>query len=127
MLCRLILGLLLAAMVLALAACGGGSGATAVQVTLTDFKLESSASTFSTGTPYRFVIENRGATSHEWTVMPAGEKDHHKALTGVTADKLLVGAKVTQEFIFKQPGTYEFACHLAGHYEAGMSLRITVQ
>jgi len=37
------------------------------------------------------------------------------------------GTIVTREFTFTQTGDFEFACHVSGHYEAGMLLPITVQ
>jgi len=47
---------------LVLAACGGAALATGkpvnVQVTLTDFKINSSLTTFTTGVPYHFVVTN---------------------------------------------------------------------
>jgi uncharacterized cupredoxin-like copper-binding protein len=36
------------------------------------------------------------------------------------------GTTVTREFTFTQTGDFEFACHVSGHYEAGMLLPITV-
>lgn len=48
----------------ALAACGGSAAATSnkpveVQVTLTEMKIESSLTEFSTGVPYHFVVTNK--------------------------------------------------------------------
>jgi hypothetical protein len=59
-----------------LAACGGGGNAASggspvqVQVTLTDFKIDSSLTTFSVGVPYHFVVTNKGAVAHEFVIMP---------------------------------------------------------
>lgn len=127
MIYRRLFGSLLAAMVMVLTACAGGGGGTEVQVTLSDFKVESSASTFSTSTPYRFAIQNKGATSHTWDVIPQGQPDHTKALMMVSEDKLPAGGKFIQEFTFTKAGTYELACLVPDHYEAGMGLKITVQ
>ncbi len=123
----------LAAVALLLVSCAGSaSGATAnspsqVQVTLTEFKFDSSLTTFAVNTPYHFVIKNAGTTAHEWMIMPRGETDVSKALVKVGQDQLTPGATVTEDFTFTKPGDYEVACHMPGHYEAGMKLDITVK
>ena len=124
----------LAVMALVMSACAGSaSGAAAnnssaqVQVTLSEFKFDSSLTTFAVNTPYHFVIKNAGTVAHEWMIMPRGETDVSKALVKVGQDQLTAGATVTQDFTFTKPGDYEFACHMPGHYEAGMKLIITVK
>lgn len=118
---------------LLLASCAGpASGAAAnsstqVQISLSEFKFESSLTTFAVNTPYHFVIKNVGTVAHEWMIMPKGETDVSKALVTVGQDQLTPGATVTQDFTFTKPGEYEFACHIAGHYEAGMKLAIVVK
>ena len=118
---------------LTLAACASSaSGAAAntpapVQISLSEFKVDSSLTTFAVNTPYHFVIKNAGTVAHEWMIMPRGETDASKALIAVGQDKLPAGATVTQDYTFTQPGDYELACHLAGHYEAGMKLDIVVK
>jgi uncharacterized cupredoxin-like copper-binding protein len=120
------------AVILLVGACGSASGQsngspTEVQLTLSEFKIESPQITFTTGTPYRFVIKNEGTIPHNWAIMPRGETDESQALINVGEDQLPPGATVTREFTFTQTGDFEFACHLPGHYEAGMLLPITVQ
>lgn len=120
------------AVVLLVSACGSASGQsganpTEVQITLSEFKIESSQTTFTTGTPYRFVIKNEGSVAHDWAIMPRGGTDTSQALVQVDEDELPPGATVTQEFTFTESGDWEFACHVPGHYEAGMLLPITVQ
>ncbi len=122
----------LLAVALLVGACGSAGGQssgnpTEVQVTLSEFKIESPQTTFETGTPYRFAIKNEGTISHDWAIMPRGGTDTSQALVQVDEDELPPGATVTQEFTFTQAGDFEFACHVAGHYEAGMLLPITVQ
>jgi uncharacterized cupredoxin-like copper-binding protein len=120
------------AVMLLVGACGSASGQsnsspTEVQVALSEFKIDSSQTTFTTGTPYRFVIKNEGTVPHNWAIMPRGETDESQALISVGADQLPPGATVTRDYTFTQTGDWEFACHLPGHYEAGMFLHITVQ
>ena len=122
----------LVAVALLVAACGSsggqsGSSPTEVQISLSEFKIESSQTSFKTGTLYRFVIKNEGTISHAWAIMSRGETDTSRALIQIGQSQLPPGTTVTQEYTFTQPGDFEFACHVPGHYEAGMLLPITVQ
>jgi len=122
-----------------LAACGGGGasgGATTVTVTLTDFTITSSLTTFSTGVPYHFVVANKGAVAHEFAIMPPEQGTQGSetqlpstALAGIKGSDLAAGATKTLDYTFTQApaGGLEFACHLPGHYEAGMHTPITVK
>jgi uncharacterized cupredoxin-like copper-binding protein len=124
-----------------LAACGSGAAASNspvnVQVTLTDFKIDASLTTFSTGVPYHFVVTNKGAVNHEFMIMPPtqGETDTETAmpkpaLAGILGKDLTPGATKTLDYTFTQAapaGSLEFACHLPGHYDAGMHLPIVVK
>ena len=122
-----------AVVALLLASCASSASGAAVnspaqvQVTLTEFKVDSPLTTFAVNTPYHFVIKNAGTVAHEWMIMPRGETDVSKALVKVGQDQLTAGATVTQDFTFTKPGDYEFACHMPGHYEAGMKLDIVVK
>ena len=131
---------LMVLVVAVLAACGGGGaasgGATQVQVTLTDFKIDSSLTTFSTGVPYHFVVTNKGAVAHEFVIMPPEQAAQSSeaqlpstALAGIAGKDLAAGATKTLDYTFTQApaGGLEFACHLPGHYEAGMHTPITVK
>ena len=123
---------LLVAGILAVVACDRGegtspTGAQEVKVTLTDFKFAASTTAFSPGVTYKLVVTSDGRVPHELMIMPQGEKHHHMALLDIEQDELGPGASASREFKFAQPGSFEFACHLPGHYEAGMVLPITVK
>jgi uncharacterized cupredoxin-like copper-binding protein len=123
-----------------LAACGGGAasgGPVQVQVTLTDFKIDSSLTAFSVGVPYHFVVTNKGAVAHEFVIMPPEQGAQGSetqlpstALAGIMGKDLAAGATKTLDYTFTQAAPasgLEFACHLPGHYEAGMHTPITVK
>lgn len=111
-----------------------------VMISLTEFGIQSDLTSFVAGHSYRFVITNNGALNHEFTIIPPGEgdgmgmEDHDMgsmsaAFLHVAQDQLKPGSVVTIDYVFRQPassGELEFACHLAGHYEAGMKLPVTV-
>lgn len=121
-----------------LAACapsGGGGKATDVKITLTDFKIESSLTTFSVGVPYHFTIVNNGSVAHEFVIMPpadpaSADAARAKALLVVGQNDLQAGATKTVDYTFTAAapdGTLEMACHITGHYESGMHLPIVVK
>jgi uncharacterized cupredoxin-like copper-binding protein len=123
---------------LALAACGGSSSTSNnpvnVQVTLSDFKIDSSLTTFKVGVPYHFTVINHGAAAHQMAIMPPTNAQltiaqvKQMALAGIT-DGINPGATQTFDYTFTKEypaGSLEFACHLPGHYEAGMHTPIVV-
>ena len=104
-----------------------------VTVTLTDFKIASDLTQFKVGVPYHFVVINKGATEHELMIAPpmtAGmtlEQIDDAQL--FEAPDIEVGQTKTVDYLFKASalnGTWEFACHEPGHYEAGMKLPETI-
>lgn len=137
---------LLATFVGLLAACSSAQasskgGPVDVQIKLSEMKIESSLTTFSMGVPYRFVVTNAGALSHEIMITPTTisgemissmsmEQLDQMALARIDADDLSPGATKTFDYTFTKPapaGMLEFACYVPGHYEAGMRAAITVQ
>ncbi len=132
-----IISVILLAAVL-LAACGGGggnTGATTVNITLSDFQIASSLTSFKVGVPYHFVVKNTASMSHEIWIDPVDpnltpDTAKSEALAGLGPDVLTAGATKSFDYTFTKAypaGTYEFACHLPGHYELGMHVGITVQ
>jgi uncharacterized cupredoxin-like copper-binding protein len=123
-----------------LMACGGSTAPAAqapveVQMSLSEFKLESSLTNFTPGVPYHFVVTNKGKVNHELMIMPSVmsmgqsmEEMDKMALARIRQEDLPPGATKTVDYTFTKAGEkLELACHLAGHYEAGMMLPIAVQ
>jgi uncharacterized cupredoxin-like copper-binding protein len=84
------------------------------------------------GTRVRFVVVNGDPIHHELIVGPpdvharhaAGTEAEHPSIPGeVSVDPN--GTAVTT-FRFDEAGTFEYACHLPGHYEHGMHGEIEV-
>lgn len=112
------------------------SGATEVDITLTDNTIQSSLTSFKVGVPYRFVIINNGTHVHNFNINPpvaqAGSEDAAlaQALLVVPQDKLPVGGGTTVEYTFPASAagqTLEMSCLIRRHYEAGMRLAIEVK
>lgn len=120
-----------------LAACGDNAptpDAAAAELTMeaAEFRFAPAPSALTARTPYRFVVRNTGAVAHEWVVTPTSadahaHDAHGDALSAIGSADLGPGASATRELSFPAPGSYEVACHLPGHYEAGMRLTLTVQ
>jgi uncharacterized cupredoxin-like copper-binding protein len=138
---KLQLSLATFALFLLLSACQPQAAQT-IEITLTEFGIQSPLTTFQAGQPYRFVITNAGALNHEFTIMPPMSADAGTSMEGhsmehmagallhVGEDELTPGGVVTVEFTFSEAtnlGEIEFACHLPGHYEAGMFIPISVE
>lgn len=135
---------------LLLAACSGSTAAgpsasagpsapadpVVVHVTGTEFAIESDRTAFQVGVPYEFEVTNEGTIAHEVMLMPvmSGEgmdmEQMDKVALGIAEEEDLVpGATVDFTVTFDEGdvgGSLEFACHVPGHYEAGMHLPITV-
>ena len=127
--------------VLFLTACGAQGNSNNVTIALTEFGIESSQTYFEVGVPYHFIVTNNGAVEHEIMLMAPLTEDQMKmnmdmaemdkmALAHVEASDLQPGSTAEFDYTFTEPapaGSLEFACHIPGHYEAGMELPITVK
>jgi uncharacterized cupredoxin-like copper-binding protein len=87
------------------------------------------------GQTVRLVMTNTGAVLHELVIGTKPELEAHAALMlkfpGMEHDEPYmahVPAGKTAEIIwtFNRPGNFDFACLIAGHYQAGMVGRIAV-
>ena len=124
-----------------LAACSGQKSAAEVRITVKEFGVESSVTSFEVGVPYHFVVTNAGMIDHEFMIMPPVMEDQmgmamdmrqmdNTALAMIPAEDLTPGATRSFDFTFTEPasaGNLEFACHTPGHYEANMRLPIKVE
>lgn len=111
------------------------SGGTEVDVTLGDYTIQSSLTTFKAGVPYRFVIINNGNHQHNFNIAAPVEKTGsvdaslNSALLTVPEDKLPIGGGTTVIYTFPASAVgqqLEFSCLIRLHYEKGMKLAITV-
>jgi uncharacterized cupredoxin-like copper-binding protein len=128
--------LLFTLLLVVLTACGGSTapaGPQQVQVTLSEFKITSSVTAFSPGTSYHFVVTNNGKITHEFMIMPMGMYMEHMSMDEMHKialymfDTVAPGETKTFDYTFNQSlggQNFEFACHLPGHYEAGMRLPV---
>jgi len=87
------------------------------------------------GDTIKFVIKNTGKVMHEMVLGTKKELDEHAELMvkfpGMEHEEPYmahVGPGKTGEIIwtFNKPGTFDFACLIAGHYQAGMVGKVNV-
>ncbi len=98
---------------------------------------EPSEITVETGETVKFEIRNGGQMRHEFMLGDAKEQHQHAAMMQAHPDVVHEGDPnaVTVEpgqtkiliWRFGAPGQVEGACHIPGHYEAGMVTRIQVR
>lgn len=93
------------------------------------------------GETVRFVVTNTGELQHSFTLgTPAYQRRHEKQMRGTPVDELAghmddvpngivvpPGESRTLIWAFEQGGPVQFACHIPGHYDAGMKGRIRLQ
>lgn len=87
------------------------------------------------GETVRLVVKNEGKLMHELVIGTRKELDEHAALMkkfpNMEHDEpymVHVAPGKTGEIVwtFNRPGQFDFACLIAGHYEAGMAGKISV-
>ena len=92
--------------------------------------------TVNRGETLRLVIRNSGAVMHEWVLGTPKELAKHAALMQKFPDMehdepymAHVPPGKTGEIVwtFNRAGDFEFACLIAGHYQAGMKGRVRVR
>jgi uncharacterized cupredoxin-like copper-binding protein len=88
------------------------------------------------GEQVRFVIQNKGALKHEFMLASVKDNDKHAEMMKKFPDMehddpnaKSVDPGKTAEIVwrFTKVGTFEFACLIPGHREAGMHGSITVK
>ena len=107
-----------------------------IQVTMTDgMRFSPDRIEVKQGETVRFVITNTGKLLHELVIGTQKELDAHAALMAKFPTmehdepyQAHVGAGKTGELLwnFNRAGNFDFACLIAGHYQAGMVGKIKV-
>ncbi len=87
------------------------------------------------GDTLKFVLKNDGKVMHEFVIGTKKDLDEHAALMmkfpNMEHDEpymahVAPGKTGTIIWTFNQAGSFDFACLIAGHYQAGMIGKITV-
>lgn len=100
-----------------------------------DMRFSPAAITVREGETVKFVVRNRGRQMHEFVIGTKQELEAHAALMlkfpGMEHDEpymahVAPGKSAELVWTFNRPGDFEFACLIAGHFQAGMVGTITV-
>jgi uncharacterized cupredoxin-like copper-binding protein len=103
-----------------------------VRVVEGDFTVRPQRTSFRVGETYVFAVGNAGQEVHEFVIEPAGKDDEplKAEVNGKEQESevedLAPGETGELEWTFTEPGRYQFACHIPGHYEAGMVIEVEV-
>jgi uncharacterized cupredoxin-like copper-binding protein len=111
--------------------------ARSIDVTMTDdMRFSPAHITVQRGQTVRFRVHNRGREMHEFVIGTKKELDEHAAMMvkfpNMEHDEpymahVAPGKTGDIVWLFNRAGQFDFACLIAGHYQAGMVGRITVQ
>lgn len=100
----------------------------AIEVELGDFFVTLSRTAVIAGRPYRFVVTNSGEATHEFVLEPGSAVDQPLESPEGASEIEDITPGETKELIwtFDEPGTYQAACHVPAHFEAGMTTAFEV-
>ena len=109
-----------------------GPGDVTIQVDIHHSRFQPDSLTVVEGTRVRFLVVNDDPIHHE--LITGGPEVHLRHADGTEKDhpsipgEASVGPKgrAITTFTFDEPGIFEFACHLPGHYQYGMKGMIEV-
>lgn len=107
-----------------------------IRITMTDdMRFSPDSIEVKPGETIRFVVHNAGKMMHEMVIGTKKELDEHAAMMakfpGMEHDEPYMthvgpGKTGTILWTFNRPGTFQFACLIAGHYQAGMVGQVRV-
>jgi uncharacterized cupredoxin-like copper-binding protein len=78
--------------------------------------------------PIAVTVRNQGKVQHEAIPEPIAAMDHALRYRGrvESIENVAPGRQKSGTWYFARPGVYKIACHVAGHYMAGMHATIRV-
>jgi uncharacterized cupredoxin-like copper-binding protein len=99
-----------------------------VDVTLKEFSVVMSRTDFPAGVPIQFNLVQMGSVDHEVVLEIAGENDEPLEIDAkeAEAEDITPGETRVVTWTITEPGKYQLACHVPGHYEGGMVATFTV-
>jgi uncharacterized cupredoxin-like copper-binding protein len=109
-----------------------GPGDVTVEIDIHHSRFQPDRLTVVAGTRVRFLVVNDDPIHHE--LITGGPEVHLRHAKGTEAEHPSIPGEVTvgpnamaiTTFTFDEVGTFEFACHLPGHYEYGMRGEVEV-
>jgi uncharacterized cupredoxin-like copper-binding protein len=115
---------------------GDARGARTIEVSMTDdMRFTPQRIQVRQGETIRFVVRNKGKMLHEMVLGTKASLDEHAAMMvkfpGMEHDEphmthVKPGGRQAIVWNFNRPGEFQYACLIAGHYQAGMVGTISV-
>ncbi len=99
-----------------------------VRVTVKEYTVEMSRTNLPANRPIKFSVINHGTVAHEVVLEKAGMVDDPLAINGEVAEIEDVAPNETKSAVWTiaEPGPYQLACHVPGHYEGGMVISFAI-
>jgi uncharacterized cupredoxin-like copper-binding protein len=107
-----------------------------VEIEARDIAFSPGALSVKRGETIRFVIHNYGQLDHEFMIGDSTEQIEHDkemaAMPGMAMNdpngvSVAPGKTASLIWKFSKPGTFEYGCHVPGHYASGMLGKLSVQ
>ena len=122
--------------ILALAGCAGATvmpsptepaGPRVIEITASDdLKFTPATVSVKAGEAVIFRVKNTGAIVHEFMVGPSDQVNADGGDAAKELEDIEGGQSKDLPFTFGTTGTFSFACHVPGHFEAGMKGDVTL-
>lgn len=106
-----------------------------IRIDATDDRFQPALVNVEAGQTVRFEIVDRGTLAHEFVIGDIAEQRAHDkemaAMPGMPMDdpngvSVAAGKTATLIWTFTRPATLQYACHVPGHYAAGMVGQLNV-
>lgn len=106
-----------------------------IRIDATDDRFQPAVVNVKAGQTVRFEIVDRGTLAHEFVIGDVAEQRVHDkemaAMPGMPMDdpngvSVAAGKTATLIWTFTHPATLQYACHVPGHYAAGMFGQLNV-
>ncbi len=93
-----------------------------VNVSLREYQVELSRRNIPAGVPVTFHFVGSGSILHEAVLERAGANDEPLEKDGeeLEVEDVQPGETRSVTWVIDQPGMYQIACHIPGHFEGGM-------
>jgi uncharacterized cupredoxin-like copper-binding protein len=106
-----------------------------IKITALDIRYDKPEIRVKAGETIKFVVSNAGKLRHEFTIGDMDQQREHAEMMKQMPDMVHEDANTltlepgeTKNLVwqFTKAGSLEAACHIPGHYEAGMKSRVVV-
>ena len=107
-----------------------------IEMSATDIRFTPKTVTVAVGETVKFQVTNSGKLDHEFLLGDAGDQVEHDKemltmggmkIAHVNGVSIAAGQTASLVWTFTKSGTLQYACHVPGHYLAGMVGQLTIK